>query len=288
MTTLPHPGLDAESMPVSVVGVNGDAAHQQADQLAVEEPLAVQIGFGPLRDRSRLTLSITMRTPGHDEDLVAGFLFAEGIVTDPSHIVRIESARSEQVARVDLHPDVIVDTSRLGRHGYTSSSCGVCGKSSIDAVEAACDGPRPGGEPIPAGVIHSLPTRLREAQPVFSRTGGLHAAALFDRFGKLLAVREDVGRHNAVDKLIGAEFRSGHLPLDDRILFVSGRAGFELIQKCAVAGIPIFAAVGAPSSLAVSLAVRLGVTLLGFVRDGRFNIYSGPERLGVELTTAKG
>jgi FdhD protein len=287
MRTLPLPGLD-EAVPISVVGVSGAVARQQIDQLAVEEPLAIQIGYGPLRDRSRATLSVTMRTPGRDEDLVAGFLFAEGVVTDPGQILRIESARVEQAVRVDLHPDRIVDPTRLGRYGYTSSSCGVCGKTSIDAVEATCDGPRPGGEPVPATVIHSLPARLRDAQPGFSRTGGLHAAALFDHFGELLTVREDVGRHNAVDKLIGAEFRAGNVPLGDRILFVSGRAGFELIQKSAVAGVAIFAAVGAPSSLAVSLAVRLGVTLLGFVRDGRFNIYSGPERIGVDTSDREG
>lgn len=154
----------------------------------------------------------------------------------------------------------------------------MCGKTTLDAIEAACDGPRPGGSVSPA-VIHLLPDRLRKAQPAFSRTGGLHAAALFDLNGKLLAVREDVGRHNAVDKLIGAEFRAGRTPLHDRILLVSGRASFELIQKAAMAGVPVFAAIGAPSSLAVSLAERMGITLLGFVRDQRFNIYTGMERV---------
>jgi FdhD protein len=155
----------------------------------------------------------------------------------------------------------------------------VCGKTSLDSVEAACDGPAPGGRSISANVVHTLPEHLRAAQPGFLQTGGIHAAALFDMDGTLLAVREDVGRHNAVDKVIGAEFLAGHLPLSDRVLFVSGRAGFELVQKAAVAGVPVFAAVGAPTSLAVDLARRLGVTLLGFVREGRFNVYTGAERV---------
>ena len=266
---------------VAVVSVIGDVGTEKLDRLAVEEPLAIRIAYGPIRRRRRTTLSITMRTPGHDDDLAAGLLFVEGVVADPQQIIRIEKGRSENASRVELHPEVVVDLSRLDRRGYTTSSCGVCGKTSIDSVEAACEGPRPGGAPIPAAVIHALPETLRAAQPTFTQTGGLHAAALFDCAGNLLAIREDVGRHNAVDKVLGAEFRAGRVPLDGRILFVSGRASFELIQKAAVAGVPVFAAVGAPSSLAVSLAARLGVTLLGFVREGRFNIYCGAERIAV-------
>jgi FdhD protein len=284
----PPPGPNTRSQPgrdgvltVTVIGVAGEVATEKADQLAVEEPLAIRISFGPIRDRRRATVSVTMRTPGHDDDLAAGLLFAEGVVTDPGQILGIAVGRSENAVQVDLHPELCVDLAHLDRRGYTTSSCGVCGKTSIDAIEAACDGPRPGGTPIPAAVIHALPARLRAAQPTFTRTGGLHAAALFDASGMLLTVREDVGRHNAVDKLIGSEFRTGRLPCDERILLVSGRASFELVQKAAVAGVPVFAAVGAPSSLAVRLARRLGVTLLGFVRDGRFNIYSGAERIAV-------
>lgn len=276
---IPAPTPTTSAIGVAVVSVAGDVGTEKSDRLAVEEPLAIRIAYGPLRSRRRTTISITMRTPGHDDDLAAGLLFVEGVVADPEQILRIEKGRSENAIRVDLHPEVAVDLSRLDRRGYTTSSCGVCGKTSIDSVEAACEGPRPGGAPIPAAVIHALPDSLRAAQPTFTQTGGLHAAALFDCAGNLLAVREDVGRHNAVDKVLGAEFRAGRVPLDGRILFVSGRASFELIQKAAMAGVPVFAAVGAPSSLAVSLAARLGVTLLGFVRDGRFNIYSEPGRL---------
>ncbi|HXD87109.1 MAG TPA: formate dehydrogenase accessory sulfurtransferase FdhD [Urbifossiella sp.] len=261
----------------TVVSVAGASAADRADQLAVEEPLAIRISYGPPGRRERTTISITMRTPGHDDDLAAGLLFAEGVIGEPSQVLAI--ACGDNSVRVDLHPEVTVDLNHLDRRGYTTSSCGICGKTSIEAVEAACEGPRAGGTPVDAAVIHGLPESLRAAQPAFSRTGGLHAAALFDLRGHLLAVREDIGRHNAVDKLIGAEFHAGRVPLEERILLVSGRASFELIQKAAAAGTPIFAAVGAPSSLAVDLAQRMGMTLLGFVRDGRFNIYSGPERI---------
>ncbi|MSR53963.1 MAG: formate dehydrogenase accessory sulfurtransferase FdhD [Gemmataceae bacterium] len=270
-----------ELLSVNVVAVGGEVCTENLDQLAVEEPLAIRIAFGPIRERQLATISITMRTPGHDAELAAGFLFVEGVLTHPDQIVGIHSSRSTNCVQVDLHPDLEVDLTRLDRRGYTTSSCGVCGKTSIEAIEANCDGPRAGGKPIPPSLVHSLPARLHAAQPTFSRTGGLHAAALFDHSGSLLGVFEDVGRHNAVDKLVGAEFRAGRLPLDDHILLVSGRAGFELVQKSAIAGVPIFAAVGAPTSLAVELARRLGVTLLGFVRDGRFNIYAGPERIAL-------
>jgi len=262
-----------------IVRIVGDAESANHDQLAIEEPLAVGIAFGPIGERRRETISITMRTPGDDADLAAGFLFAEGVISRPQDILEIRSHDSGNTVSIELHPECTVDLSRLDRRGYTTSSCGVCGKTSIDAIESDCDGPRPGGRSVPPSLVHALPMRLRDAQTTFERTGGLHAAALFDLDGNLLGVREDVGRHNAVDKLIGAEFRLGRVPLDDRIILVSGRAGFELVQKAAVAGAPIFAAVGAPTSLAVELANRLGVTLLGFVRDGRFNIYAGAERI---------
>jgi len=266
---------------VPVAAVAGIECREKWDHVAVEEPLAIQLISGPLRDRQRITISVTMRTPGHDADLAAGLLLSEGIVHERNQILAIDARGVNQV-RVDLHPDVPVDHSRLDRRGYTSSSCGVCGKTSIDAVEVACDGPRTGGSPILADVVHALPERLREAQPAFASTGGLHAAALFDCGGQLLSIREDVGRHNAVDKLLGAELLAGRLPLAERLLFVSGRASFELVQKASIAGVPLFAAVGAPSSLAVQLAQRFGVTLLGFVRDGRFNVYAGVERIGLE------
>lgn len=264
-----------------VVGVAGVSAAARTDHLAVEEPLAIQITHGPAHDRRRATVSVTLRTPGHDEDLAAGLLLAEGVVTEPAQMLAVVAGRSENAVRVDLHPDVPVDLARLDRRGLTTSACGMCGKTVISDVEEMCDGPRPIREPLPAAVIHRLPDALRAAQPTFAHTGGLHAAGLFDLAGNLLAVREDVGRHNAVDKLIGAEFRAGRVPLRDRVLLVSGRAGFELIQKSAVAGVPVFVAVGAPSSLAVQLARRLGMALVGFVRDDRFNVYAGAEAIAL-------
>jgi FdhD protein len=263
---------------VPVVTVANHQRRTAADSLAVEEPLAIRVSHGPLTARQRSAISITMRTPGQDADLAAGYLFAEGVVASPEQILAIEPSLIENAIRVELHPEVSLDLHHLDRRGVTTSSCGVCGKTSLDAIEAVCDGPRRGGV-VKADVIHGLSAKLREAQPAFEHTGGLHAAALFDLNGELLSVREDVGRHNAVDKLIGAEFRAGRTPLHDRILMVSGRASFELIQKAAVAGVPVFAAIGAPSSLAVSLAESIGITLLGFVRDRRFNIYTRPERI---------
>ena len=266
---------------ITVVGIDGTTSAEKLDAIAVEEPLAIHLAFGPIRERRRITLSVTMRTPGNDADLAAGLLVSEGVVKDQDEVLGIEAGTIQNTIRVELHPDVPVDLVRLERYGFTSSSCGVCGKTSLEAVEAACDGPAPSSRTIAAAIIHALPDRLRAAQPGFAQTGGIHAAALFDMDGNLLAVREDVGRHNAVDKLIGAEFLAGRVPLTERVLFVSGRAGFELVQKAAVAGVPVFAAVGAPTSLAVELAERLGVTLLGFVRDGRFNIYCGAGRVAL-------
>lgn len=233
-----------------------------------------------------------MRTPGHDFELAAGFLFTEGILRDADQIREIrwshhESGNPRQLGNsvtVELNPGVEVDLDRLERHFYTTSSCGVCGKASIEAViqSAAAQGcamPARDTPVVEKAVIHCLPEALRRAQAVFERTGGLHAAALFSPDGTLELLREDVGRHNAVDKLIGAELLARHMPLSERLLFVSSRASFELVQKALMAGIPILAAVGAPSSLAVETALRLQMTLIGFVRDRRFNIYSGASRI---------
>ena len=209
-----------------------------------------------------------------------GFLFTEGVIVSREQVAGVHACGSGNVARVDLHPGVGVDLSRLERHFYTSSSCGVCGKASLEAVRVCARNRIPESQPVvEAGVIHHLPEALRAAQAVFDRTGGLHASALFDAQGNLLSLREDVGRHNALDKLIGAQFLAGRTPLSEAVLMVSGRASFELVQKAAVAGIPILVAVGAPSSLAVSLAREHGLTVLGFVRQDRFNIYTGPERI---------
>ncbi len=276
-----------EFVEVDVERTGGGRVDSQRDLLAVEEPLEIRLAFGSVGQLKEQSLSVTMRTPGHDAELAAGFLLSEGIVAgsrDIETIRQFEAAsatgQAANVVRVELRPDLAVDLARLARHFYTTSSCGVCGKSSVEALRFMAAPLRPTGEfQIAAEAIHRLPARLRESQAVFDRTGGLHAAALFDAAGGLLEVREDVGRHNAVDKLIGSQLLAGRLPLADRGLLVSGRASFELVQKALVAGIPLLAAVGAPSSLAVELAKEFGMTLLGFVRDGRFNIYSVAERI---------
>jgi FdhD protein len=267
--------------PTPIRRVTGQEARLVDDRLAVEEPLEIRLEYGPLSDRVRKSISITMRTPGHDNELAVGFLYTEGMLKERSQMLGVEPCGpSGNVTRVDLSPDMPIDLSGLERHFYTSSSCGVCGKASIDALRIQSHFELGhGGLSVSPKLIHSLPAALRRSQEVFESTGGLHASALFSASGDLLSVREDVGRHNALDKVIGAAFLAGELPLSKSILLVSGRASFELVQKAAMAGISIFAAVGAPSSLAVELARECGMTLLGFVRDERFNIYSGDERL---------
>jgi len=267
---------------VPVQKIEGDSSAPFQDLLAVEEPLEIRLQH-TLDDKS---ISITMRTPGNDSELAAGFLFSEGILHNAAEIRAIRwSNKSNGNPRqlgnsVTVELNVDVDLDRLERHFYTTSSCGVCGKSSIEAIEMQGCPVLPRNSPIvEAGVIHLLPDALRRAQLVFERTGGLHAAALFSPDGTLQLLREDVGRHNAVDKLIGAEVLAGHTPLSNQLVFVSSRASFELVQKALMAGIPILAAVGAPSSLAVETAQRFNLTLLGFVRNGRFNIYSGASRI---------
>ncbi len=265
---------------VSVCRIRGCESTFQPDELAVEEPLEIRLGYDQDGRRMHRSVSITMRTPGHDRELAAGFLFTEGIIDAPEQVAGIRGCGRSNAVRVDLRPGVDVDLDRLERHFYTTSSCGVCGKTSMAAVRVACPNRPIEDRPVvEASVIHGLPSALRAAQPTFERTGGLHASALFDVGGALLASREDVGRHNALDKLIGAQFLEGSTPLSTAVLLVSGRASFELVQKAAVAGIPILAAVGAPSSLAVELAREHGMTLLGFVREDRFNIYTGAGRI---------
>jgi FdhD protein len=234
---------------------DGDAA----DVVAVEEPLEIRIGGRPV--------AVTMRTPGHDEELALGFALSEGLRPAGARLPDDLAANTVELDAPGFDPG------RLARSFYTSSSCGVCGKGALEAV--AVEAPRvESGLQVDAGLVATLPDRLREAQPAFDATGGLHAAGLFDRTGMLLCLREDVGRHNAMDKVVGWAFREGRLPLADAILCVSGRLSFELVQKAAVAGCPILVAVGAPSSLAVELAADRGVTLCGFVRGGRSNDYT--------------
>jgi FdhD protein len=253
----------------------------ERDVLAVEEPLEIQLDAPVGSRRIRRTISVTMRTPGHDLELAVGFLFTEGIVRDRSQIDHPRPAEpSDNVVRVRLADDGAVDLSPLTRHFYTTSSCGVCGKTSIEALRTTSRYPLSPGQPVVASaLIHRLPAALRAAQSVFDATGGLHASALFDVTGRVQCLREDVGRHNALDKVIGAELLAARLPAAKGILVVSGRASFELVQKAVMAGIPILVAVGAPSSLAVQLATCAGMTLVGFARDGRFNVYSGNERV---------
>ncbi|MDO8969284.1 MAG: formate dehydrogenase accessory sulfurtransferase FdhD [Saprospiraceae bacterium] len=253
------------------------AEHWEAsDLLAVEEPLEIRVEFGPISKRKSQNLSITMRTPGSDEDLAVGFLFTEGIVRQTSDIFSVK-IWGENMVMVSLQPDFDFDLKKLERHIYTSSSCGVCGKSSMEAVKIAV--PQTNLCPtnpwkINPEIIYSLPDTLRRQQNTFDSTGGLHACAIFDFEGNLLQLREDVGRHNALDKLIGHYLRQGQVPLDQHILMLSGRASFELLQKSAMAGIRFVCAVGAPSSLAVETAELFGITLIGFLRDQRFNVYT--------------
>jgi FdhD protein len=258
-----------------------DLTETASDLLAVEEPLEIRMGL----DKAHRAVSITMRTPGADAELAAGFLFTEGILTSPRQIKSVKHCgkfpNNQNTIRVDVTENTEIDFKRLERNFYTTSSCGVCGKSSLEALSVAGAHkilPTDFRE-IPSEIIHNLPAALRAHQTVFAETGGLHAAALFDFSGNLLDLREDVGRHNAVDKLIGGQFLDDNLPLAQKILFLSGRASFELVQKSVMAQIPILAAVGAPSSLAVEAAREFNLTLLGFVRENRFNIYCGGERI---------
>jgi FdhD protein len=272
----------------TVQRVVGTALTRDTDLLAIEAPLEISLEHGPSGQRQTQTLAVTMRTPGHDAELVAGFLLSEGIISGPADIESLahhaDPRRPKErgnVLRAALAPSVVLELGRLERHFYTTSSCGVCGKTSIDAVKAtSCPAPPPADSPrVPASLIHQLPQRQRAAQQVFEQTGGLHATALFSAEGELLLLREDVGRHNAFDKVVGAALLAGQLPLGQHIVLLSGRASFELVQKAALAGVAILAAVGAPSSLAVEAAEEFGLTLLGFVRNERFNIYTHESRI---------
>jgi FdhD protein len=252
----------------------------RTDALATEEPMEIRVE-GP--EQEAVPVAVTMRTPGGDFELAAGFLFTEGLIEGRQALVRVSYC--EDVPAEEQHYNVVTvrlagsfDPDVLRRNFYASSSCGICGKASLEQVQVRCE-PLPAGPVVKADVLVGLPDALRKAQRVFARTGGLHAAGLFAPDGTLLALREDVGRHNAVDKVIGEAVLAGDLPLAERVLQVSGRLSFEIVQKAARAGIPIVSAVSAPSSLAVEVAERLGMTLVGFARDGRFNVYAYPERI---------
>jgi len=249
------------------------------DLLAVEDPVEIRLQWEERGEARLTTIAVTMRTPGHDPELAVGFLFTEGVIAGREQIADVRSCRAGSI-RVVLAPGTSVDLTRLERHSYTTSSCGMCGKTSASALRLASPFPLRDRLPLlDERVIRSLPAQLREAQQGFDLTGGLHASALCDLDGRVVTVREDVGRHNALDKVIGAELLAGRLPVDERVLVVSGRVSFELVQKALMAGIPILAAIGAPSSLAVEVARAAGMTLLGFVRADRFNVYSGGKRI---------
>jgi FdhD protein len=264
---------------VRVVAVEADQRTSRDDRLATEEPMEIRVEEPGAEQRS---IAVTMRTPGHDFELAVGFLFTEGLIGGQADV---RSVRYCAVPREEQHYNVVsvvaarpLPAVQSQRNFYATSSCGVCGKASLEMIDVQCaaiaDGPI-----VDAATLTALPDRLRAVQSVFDRTGGLHAAALFDPDARLLVSREDVGRHNAVDKLVGSRLLAGELPLSDRILLVSGRTSFEIIQKAATAGIPIVCAVSAPSSLAVDAARRFGITLVGFLRDQRFNVYTRAERI---------
>ncbi len=278
----PAPPLRRNVAATRVTAVRAEERFDRADRLAAEEPMEIRAG-GPGQEPA--SVAVTMRTPGNDFELAAGFLWTEGLIRSRDDVVSVaycELPLAEQrynVVTVRLSRPF--DPTSLQRNFYATSSCGVCGKASLDQVKVACAGV--GSGPVVArSAIAGFPATLREAQRIFEQTGGLHAAGLFDPRGDVAAVREDVGRHNAVDKLVGWAFMQGELPLSDRVLMVSGRVSFEIVQKAAMAGIPILCAVSAPSSLAVEAAGDLGLTVVGFVRDGGFNVYTHPER--VDLT----
>jgi FdhD protein len=268
-------------VPVPIGRVEGYITSRADDLLAVEEPLEIRM--------DARSLSVTMRTPGNDFELAAGFLFSEGMIRSISDIRSMDrlSDGSPNIVVVKLNPgaQILVQVQRnVQRNFLMTSACGVCGKASLQDLEAnACPVLQPDNIQIKPEIIHQLPDRLRTAQAVFDSTGGLHAAALFNLRGELGSLREDIGRHNAVDKLIGAALLDHLIPMSGSLLLVSGRASFELVQKALMAGIPLMAAVGAPSSLAVATAEASGMTLIGFLRNGRFNVYTGSRRiLGLE------
>jgi FdhD protein len=280
---------------VSVAADGSPARRARTDALATEEPLEIRVvraedvRGGRVPESAATRVAVTMRTPGADFELAAGFLFSEGLIDGPGSVsaVRycVEAEQRYNVVNVVLAPGAPFDPARLARSFYVASSCGVCGKASIEAALGPACARVESDVSVSAEVLVSLPEKLRAAQDVFERTGGLHAAALFTPGGELLAVREDVGRHNALDKLVGASLLAGELPWAERVVLVSGRLSFELAQKAARAGAAVLAGVSAPSSLAVELAEGAGVTLVGFLRGGRFNVYAGGARVAPAVHT---
>ena len=268
-----------------ILGVSANDSQSRGDWVAVEEPMEIRVVFGPTDGRKDRSLSITMRTPGNDFELAAGFLLTEGIVAQADQIKGFEfcgpvaEGRDEgNIVRVELHESVALEIKNFQRHFYTTSSCGICGKASLEALRAQQLQPVESTMQVSTKMIRQFPEQLRAQQKLFSTTGGIHAAGAFSVSGELLAIREDVGRHNAVDKLIGCQLLAG-TAMSDSVIVVSGRASFELLQKSLSASIPMLVAVGAPSSLAVELAREFGMTLIGFTSADRFNVYAGEQRV---------
>ncbi|QIN84796.1 formate dehydrogenase accessory sulfurtransferase FdhD [Rubrobacter tropicus] len=263
--------------------VEDGRARVKSDHLATEEPMEIRLVTGG----GRQTVAVTMRTPGADFELAAGFLYGEGIISSREEVKKIsycvdsdvDAEQRYNIVNVELRGDREYDLRSLERHFYTTSACGVCGKASLEQLELRGCPVVPPGPEVSSETIYSLPEKLREAQGLFEATGGLHAAALFDAEGNLLATREDVGRHNATDKLVGWALLEDRLPLSENVVMVSGRSSFEILQKCLTAGVPVVCAVSAPSSLAVDVAREFGMTLVGFLRGGRFNVYAGFDRI---------
>lgn len=284
------PPRSVQEFPIRAV--RGGGAQAQADQLAVEEPLEIRLRHGPAKGRSESTLGLTMRTPGHDEELAAGLLLSEGVVRNRKDLQGFGHGRDRDghpdpnIVIADLDPSVSYDPHSTERLMMRSSACGICGRASLDALRARSPPPlAPDAPRIRDADLRGFPERLRGDQRVFAATGGLHAAALFDDQGSLRSLREDVGRHNAVDKLLGAEFLAGRTPLGNLGLLVSGRAGYEILQKALAAGVPFVAALGAPSSLAAELAREFGQTLVGFLKADGYNVYAGGQRLETTPST---
>jgi len=274
------------STQLPVIKISDNEEFATNDALAIEEPLEIRLEYGSANNRKTQNISVTMRTPCNDAELALGFLFTEGVINRPGDVNSIEysfiacAENKENVIRVSLKEDVEPLLNNSERNFYTTSSCGVCGKASINSIKTVSTYSNSTTDnQISADILYQLPAILQQHQKVFADTGSLHASALFTLDGELISVREDVGRHNALDKLIGAALNKKLLPLDDYILLLSGRISFELVQKAAMAGIAIIAAVGAPSSLAVQLAEEFNITLVGFLRDQRFNIYTRPKRI---------
>jgi FdhD protein len=283
--------MQSANKQIEVIRVSENGSDDKMDWIAIEEPLEIRLEYGLTNQRSTQNVAVTMRTPGNDAELAIGFLFTEGILKNQEQIENIDhcfiacAENKTNVILVSLKPDAVPYLANAARNFYTTSSCGVCGKGSIAAIRTVTTFSASNNDlQVPAELFYRLPDILKAQQEVFKITGGLHASALFDSEGTLLLVKEDVGRHNALDKLIGAALNKQMLPLDNSILLLSGRASFELVQKAAMAGIQIIASVGAPSSLAVELAEEFGITLAGFLRDNRFNIYTAPQRVMMSAT----